>query len=113
MDQLVRRLDALTMVLKSCRGRSCVEPWRDLHPSGDVKSLPDSLEERFDEFYQTQPRVSFTDCKLGYLPEFEGPMNVTPFGEKDDVTNNDGWESQELRRHVSLGLGRGHWSIWT
>ena len=55
VDQLVRRLNTLTMVLKSCRGRSCVEPWRELHPSGDVEGLLDSLNERFDDFIRNSP----------------------------------------------------------
>ncbi|KAI6784677.1 uncharacterized protein J7T54_006723 [Emericellopsis cladophorae] len=110
VDQLARRLDALTMVLKSCRGRSCVEPWRDLHPSGDVHGLLDSLDERFDDFYQTQPRVSFTDCKMGYLPEYEGPMDVRPFDGKDHAASGAGWGGWE---QVTLGRNRGHWSLWT
>lgn len=33
---LLNRLDALLLVLKSCTGRLCTNPWETLHPIGDV-----------------------------------------------------------------------------
>jgi hypothetical protein len=111
IKELVDRLDALTMVLKSCKGKACIEPWRELHPEGNVSSLKDSLQTRFDRFYAAQPRVAFTACAMGYLPEFEGPMEFNAYG-------SDGWLSSgppgELKRQAPLGSApRGHWSIWT
>jgi hypothetical protein len=38
-EDLIPRLDALMMVLKSCKGDTCRKPWTALHPSGDVASL--------------------------------------------------------------------------
>lgn len=93
------------MVLKSCKGNVCVEPWKELHPSGDVHSLIDSLAPDFDAFYDRQPKVSFTECKLGYLPEFEGPMNANQFG----VGSGDGrtWLQSPDYKY------RSQWSLWT
>ncbi|KAH7235071.1 alkaline-phosphatase-like protein [Fusarium solani] len=110
-DQITPRLDALMMVLKSCKGRTCVEPWRELHPSGDVNSLLESLKPEFDAFYQDQPKVSFSDCKVAYFPEFEGPMEVNKFENSEDAW----WWPKELKRGVSNRdhKYRGRWSHWT
>lgn len=72
---VVDRLDALMMVLKSCKAESCQKPWNALHPDGDISTLKDALHHTFDSFYRSQPKVSFTSCELGYLPEAEGPQN--------------------------------------
>lgn len=86
------------MVLKSCKGQACVEPWLQLHPAGDVSSLRDSLRPEFDDFYHGQAKVSFTDCKLGYLPEFEGPMEFNAFGDRaPGESGSSWWWSSELR----------------
>jgi arylsulfatase A-like enzyme len=43
--QLVNRLDALLVVLKSCRAETCRDPWQVLHPyDDDVKTLDDALD---------------------------------------------------------------------
>lgn len=72
--QVIDRLDALMLVLKSCKGESCIEPWKILHPDGDVVSLKDALEDKFDEFYEQQVKVSFDRCENGYLIDAEGPQ---------------------------------------
>lgn len=42
--QIVDRLDALLGVLKSCRGHTCRDPWRVLHPDNPkVQTLADAL----------------------------------------------------------------------
>lgn len=106
--QITTRLDALMMVLKSCKGRACVEPWRELHPQGDVSSLIDSLRPEFDAFYEAQPKVSFSACALGYLTEYEGPMEVNRFGADratQGIRNN--WQSTFHAQDPS------QWSLWT
>lgn len=78
---VVNRLNALMMVLKSCQGDSCREPWSLLHPDDpNVDSLASALDARFDEFYEVQPRVRFDNCELGYIRESEGPQNVHQHG---------------------------------
>jgi hypothetical protein len=71
---VIDRLDSLMMVLKSCKGSACIEPWKVLHPQGDVNSLSDALKVRFDTFYEKQTRVSFSRCELGYIIDSEGPQ---------------------------------------
>lgn len=79
LDRIVPRLDALKMVLKSCKGNTCVEPWLSLHPSGTVNSLSKALHESYDTFYTTQDKVGFTSCELGCIVEAEGPQSVFAF----------------------------------
>lgn len=62
------------MVLKSCSGATCIEPWNVLHPEGDVTSLSDALNIQFDTFYEEQVKVSFDRCELGYIIDAEGPQ---------------------------------------
>ncbi|KAJ6036000.1 hypothetical protein N7540_000279 [Penicillium herquei] len=76
LSKVVSRLDSLLLVLKSCSGKVCREPWKSLHPAGDVETLQDALVEEYDEFYELQQttRVEFDYCWNGYVPEAEGPM---------------------------------------
>lgn len=69
------RLDALLLVLKSCKAEVCREPWAVLHPEGDVWSLAEALSSEYDDFYESgQTKVKYDFCWNGYLPEAEGPM---------------------------------------
>lgn len=79
LGQVVQRLDALMMVLKTCSGNECVNPWLQLHPQGDVQTLQQAMSSKFDEFYRSQPKVSFSACKLGYLPAYEGPQKAMQY----------------------------------
>lgn len=72
--RIITRLDALLMVLKSCKGETCRKPWKVLHPDGDVINLDDALDSKFDSFYQTQAKVAFTRCEPGYIISSEGPQ---------------------------------------
>lgn len=76
LARLITRLDALLLILKSCQGQSCVEPWRSFHAAGDVRTLEDAMQERYDGFYArvaAEARVEFRECAMGYLREVEGP----------------------------------------
>ncbi|KAI0016854.1 alkaline-phosphatase-like protein [Xylariomycetidae sp. FL0641] len=73
LEKVVTRLDTLLLVLKSCKGHTCVEPWRALHPAGDVRSLDAALSPRLDSFYDAQPRVMFDRCEMGLVLDAEGP----------------------------------------
>ncbi|KAJ5670827.1 uncharacterized protein N7477_006190 [Penicillium maclennaniae] len=72
--QAINRLDALLLVLKSCQGATCIQPWNVLQPENSVSSLRDALDKRYDAFYQAQPRVSFDWCAAGHILEAEGPQ---------------------------------------
>ncbi|KAI9155026.1 Arylsulfatase [Paramyrothecium foliicola] len=74
LDKVIARLNSLLLVLKSCKGSTCSQPWRALHPSGDVDTLEAALSPRFDEFYKTQAQVKFDHCEKGYIVESEGPQ---------------------------------------
>lgn len=79
LQQVVARLDALMMVLKSCVETECTHPWLQLHPRGSVNTLQGALAPKYDHFYQSQPKVTFSACKFGYLPEYEGPQTIMRF----------------------------------
>ncbi|GAA5799922.1 hypothetical protein HPULCUR_005343 [Helicostylum pulchrum] len=65
-NQLVNRLDALLVVLKSCRAETCRDPWRILHPDDKhVKTLRDALHKKYDIHYTQFRKVQFEEC-LGY-----------------------------------------------
>lgn len=79
LDQILTRLNALIMVLKTCKDRLCTYPWESLHPDGSVRSLKQALNGRFDEFYSNQPQMWFSDCSLGYFMEAENQDPVRAF----------------------------------
>jgi N-acetylglucosamine-6-sulfatase len=69
------------MVAKSCKGSTCVDPWRVLHPNGDVKSLKGALDQDYDAFYAFMgTRVKFDECRMGYIVDSEGPQSALVFG---------------------------------
>ncbi|KAL1925836.1 uncharacterized protein VTP21DRAFT_719 [Calcarisporiella thermophila] len=70
--RLLLRLDALLFVLKRCKGDQCRNPWRTLHPSGEVGLLNQALQESFDQYYEELPKVSFTQCPPGQFLNVEG-----------------------------------------
>ncbi|KAI1127073.1 arylsulfatase-like protein [Nemania abortiva] len=73
LKKVVKRLDSLLFVLKTCRAETCIHPWRALHPGGNVESLKDALSPRFDAFYETEAQsIKFDRCEAGYIPEAEG-----------------------------------------
>lgn len=73
VSTVTARLDALMMVLKSCKGINCTDPWSVLHPQGNVHDLTEALNSTYDQFYaQEQPKVSFSQCDLGYIMSAEG-----------------------------------------
>ncbi|KAH8890451.1 Arylsulphatase [Thozetella sp. PMI_491] len=79
LADVISRLDALMMVVKSCKGWTCRHPWKVLHPAGDVDSLLDALHMRYDAFYRNQVKVSFVYCDAGYIIEAEGPQEPAIF----------------------------------
>ncbi|KAL4972628.1 alkaline-phosphatase-like protein [Aspergillus desertorum] len=79
LSQVISRLDSILLVLKSCKGATCIKPWDVLHPGGHVRNLKDALNPLYDAFYTNQARVSFDHCEDGYIPEVEGPQDALPF----------------------------------
>ena len=107
LEEVVSRLDALMMVLKSCKADTCRHPWRSIHPRGDVSSLEDALKPTFDAFYANQSKVSFSKCELGYIKESEGPQNVLAFGE--ELGDSSKFYSPEEQKPLVIDPD---WSIW-
>lgn len=75
LEQIIPRLESLIMVLKTCKDRSCTQPWEVLHPDKTVRTLEDALSSNYDEFYARQPRMWFKGCPLGFFADWE---NQTP-----------------------------------
>ncbi|KAJ3573266.1 hypothetical protein NPX13_g4767 [Xylaria arbuscula] len=75
LSQVVSRLDALTLVLKTCKSQACVKPWKQLHPAGDVSNLRDAVDPKFDGFYGNDvPKVKYDHCAQGFFLELEQPV---------------------------------------
>ncbi|KAI5366204.1 Putative sulfatase, alkaline-phosphatase-like, core domain superfamily [Septoria linicola] len=106
---VVSRLDALLLVLKSCKSRSCHKPWETLHPNSEVTTLKDALRTRYDAFYELQPKVSFSSCPLGHLISEEGPQtaNVWNGHFMDGELQTPPYGSQKPLQYY------GHWSWYT
>lgn len=98
------------MVLKSCKASSCTDPWKVLHPQGDVTDLPSALSTGLDSFYEEQPKVSFSKCELGYIIESEGPQIPFAFGQ---TGSDGGMFVQEAGERQKVLEYRQDWSIWT
>ncbi|EFQ31015.1 sulfatase [Colletotrichum graminicola] len=73
------RLDALLLVLKSCKAETCRLPWKHIHPEGGVDNLRDALDVKYDEFYAAQHKVSFSSCKDFYDISAEGAQHALTF----------------------------------
>lgn len=98
VGQLVNRLDALLMVLKSCREDECSHPWKQLHPEGNVHTLSEAMNSLYDSFYESQPKNKFDACTAGYFPWLEGPQDYIPYGQG----------ASDRRRSI----GGYDWSFW-
>lgn len=89
MKKLEHRLDALTLVLKTCKAKTCQSPWEALHPDGKVKTLVDALDSKYDEFYNKQNRVKFNECSRGYIVSNEYPIKYHIYGNHSSVDARD------------------------
>jgi hypothetical protein len=98
ISSLVTRLDALLVVLKTCKARQCTHPWETLHPPppsgggrlensvggdgdgdgevvhyfGDVQTMGEALDPKFDGYYRGKGRVVWERCEEAYVRESEG-----------------------------------------
>jgi N-acetylglucosamine-6-sulfatase len=114
-SEVITRLDALLLVLKSCKGITCIDPWKVLHPAGDVGSLSMALGAQFDGFYKAQPKVSFTRCEMGYLVESEGPQVASVYGQGAFETEGMTVDSQHILKihEEDQRFYKGRLSDWT
>ncbi|GAD92379.1 hypothetical protein AN8341.2 [Paecilomyces variotii No. 5] len=87
LSRVIPRLDALLLVLKSCKGSTCVKPWNVLHPDGDVQNLDNALNSKYNAFYDDQAKVSYSRCEAGYIIDAEGPQ--TPLVYRNGLSWHD------------------------
>ena len=80
-QQLFNRLDALLMVLKTCKQDTCRNPYGVLFPNGNVSTLEDAMQSKYDTFFANQPKVSFSNCKGANITSSEGPQNAHVYPE--------------------------------
>lgn len=71
--RVAERLDALTLVLKTCVADACRRPFAVLFPRGEAGSFAEALEPRFDAYFANLPRVQFKECALGFQSRLEKP----------------------------------------
>ncbi|CAO3646979.1 unnamed protein product [Cunninghamella echinulata] len=89
--ELGNRLDALLVVLKSCRAESCRDPWRVLHPNdSSVKTLSDALNPKYDNYYSSFKKVSFKECINYHSIQNEQPRLGSHFvSNSTTIVDND------------------------
>ncbi|KAF9262348.1 alkaline phosphatase-like protein [Marasmius fiardii PR-910] len=68
ITRIASRLDGLLIVLKTCTGEVCRDPWRAFNVP-DVSSLSGALDARFDAYFDSLPRFGYKDCRFGYFGE--------------------------------------------
>ncbi|KAG9626302.1 Arylsulphatase, partial [Aureobasidium melanogenum] len=108
-QQVIYRLDALLLILKTCKTTTCIKPWSSLHNNSDVQTLAQALNPEFDPYCIKYPKVGFSSCELGYIPEAEGNVDHIPFaaGVKWALaTEQPAPKGQEPFQY------RGSWSDW-
>lgn len=74
VKKVISRLDALVLVLKSCKASEYTLPWQVLHPDNRVTNFYEALQPKYEAFYTAHLDISFAACELGYLPLSEGPQ---------------------------------------
>lgn len=73
---LINRLDALMLVLKTCAGATCADPYSRLLPprlQHAHPGFPQLLNSDLDNYFSRLPKVSFKACGLGYHRAQEQP----------------------------------------
>ncbi|KAG7094661.1 hypothetical protein E1B28_005484 [Marasmius oreades] len=75
--RVASRLDALLIVLKTCVGETCRDPWKAFNVPGFSYSysgsLSGALDPRYDAYFDSMPRFAYNECRFGYLEDIESP----------------------------------------
>lgn len=77
-QQLLHRLDALLLVLKTCQGEVCHKPYSAIFPDisatgGEIFKLAHALDPKYDHYFAKLPKVEYSRCELGYQARLEKP----------------------------------------
>ena len=104
IHKVLYRLDALLLVLKSCKHEGCRKPWKQLHPNAQVNTLLEALDERWDEKYKNLDKVNYKKCyKNGtYKKKDEGNQWG---GETAAVFTDGAWTSPIDQGNSTDGIG--------
>ncbi|GIL64654.1 hypothetical protein Vafri_18580, partial [Volvox africanus] len=78
------RLEALLAVLVVCKGESCTNPWKVLHPDGSVKSWRQSLDKQYDKYYASLKPFYYRKC----LPYQDYSNEVSSFRSAAQQSSN-------------------------
>lgn len=77
LQRALNRLDALLLVLKTCSGTVCTNPYAALFPDlaagEEVYRYAQVTHPRFDAYFSSLPRVRFAECALGFQSRLERP----------------------------------------
>ena len=87
------RLDGLVQAVKKCDGGACVKPWTTLHPSGNVTTLADAMQVKFDIYYEDLAKMKYDECYDYYNAAAEGPV-PKPFTSSSGVASR--WDDDHV-----------------
>ncbi|KAJ3031515.1 hypothetical protein HDV00_008255 [Rhizophlyctis rosea] len=113
--RVIQRLDALLGVLFDCVGKTCRDPWRQLHPDGSVHSLADALASDLDSFYASghAGRLIIDECldhyKWGNEHVSQTRHEFARFrkqGIDEELKMDEPWVKKERNSSVQRGRGR-------
>jgi hypothetical protein len=77
LQRVLHRLDALLLVLKTCTGTACTQPYAALFPhltaGSEIYRFAQITHPRFDAYFAALPKVRFDKCVLGFQSRLEKP----------------------------------------
>ncbi|KAK7034484.1 hypothetical protein VNI00_012331 [Paramarasmius palmivorus] len=71
ITRLLDRLNALLIVLKTCVGVVCTDPWGEIFGSSSesVSTLEQALDEKYDAYFAGLQRFGYQGCRIGYFED--------------------------------------------
>lgn len=64
--RVASRMDALLLYLKTCKGVGCRTSWDHLFPYGEVTSMAQAVDTKYDNYFDRLPKVQLQGCDNGY-----------------------------------------------
>ncbi|KAK7034486.1 hypothetical protein VNI00_012333 [Paramarasmius palmivorus] len=68
-NRVISRLNALMIVLKTCVGDVCRNPWDAIFTLGEAANLEEALDEKYDSYFDSLPRFRYRECRYGYFED--------------------------------------------
>lgn len=72
--RIASRMDALVLFLKTCRGSDCRKAWTHLFPYGEVSSMKEALDSKYDTYFDGLPKLRYRSCEMGFNCEQIQPI---------------------------------------